>query len=311
MKKLLLALMILASAGAGLFALNHAAAHGRQQLQAEQTAWRTQAEALAQAQAEQAVLTAKLRDLQRQGQASAPAATLDPALADSLLTNNLPPGSPELQEKLLAAFGAGANSSAGYVLVTKAALKASTLRPLKTFPDNEKLTDAVRGVLAITPQEQQSVEAAFADAFAAAATWAKANVQRGGPSGDMLVRYTIPADTNFEQASTEKLFSTVNGILGQERNDLLRGYFQAHRIFEDGAIGDRTNILEIYRVPGQSALRYRAGWKWENAEAINTRPEPIKLARFPAAFSFVFPGGWQEIARREGIELREGPDPKP
>jgi hypothetical protein len=44
--------------------------------------------------------------------------------------------------------------------------------------------------------------------------------------------------------------------------------------------------------------------KWE---AINTYPEPIHTNRFPAAFSYVLPGGWQELAQREGIELVEPP----
>jgi hypothetical protein len=311
MKRVLLAITIFATAGVCLFALSHTAGLGRQQLQAGQTAWRTQTQQLAEVQAEQVALVAKVRDLKRDLQDGAAAAAPDSALADFLLTNDSRSASPEMQDKMLAGFGRGGNSSNNYVLVSKAALRTTTLRPLQTFPNGHKLTDAVRGLLAITPEEQESVEAAFAEAFSADAVWAKANVQREGPSGDVLVRYTIPADPAFEQPLTRKLFSTINAAVGEERGELLRGYFQTYRLYEDGAIGDRTNILEIHHVSGQPGLGYRSGWKWENSETINTYPEPIKPNKFPYAFFFVFPGGWQEIAQREGFELPEEFNKKP
>ena len=162
-----------------------------------------------------------------------------------------------------------------------------------------------------TPEEQQSVEVAFAEAFEADAGWAKANMQREGPEGNMLVRYTLPTDPAFEQALTSKLFSTIKAAVGEERGDLLRAYFEQYRLYADGGIVDRTNILEVHRLSGQPGLGYRSGWKWENSEAINTYPEPIKPNRFPAAFFFVFPGGWQEVAEREGFELPEEFNKKP
>jgi hypothetical protein len=46
----------------------------------------------------------------------------------------------------------------------------------------------------------------------------------------------------------------------------------------------------------------------EGASAINTDPEPIRTNRFPAAFRYIFPGGWQELAQREGLEFVEPAD---
>ena len=311
MKRLLLALTIFAAAGACLCALSYTAGRKRQQFQAAQTAWRTQTQQLGEAQAEQAALAAKVRDLKRELRSAAATPPMDPALVNFLRTNDTRFASPEMQDKLLAGLGRGGNSSGGYVLVSKAALKTTTLRPLKTFPNGHKLTDTVRGVLAITPEEQHSVEAAFAEAFEADAVWAKANMRREGPDGNLLVRYTLPTDPAFEQALTAKLFSTINTAVGDERGSLLRAYFDSHRFHEDGGIVDRTNILEVHRVPGQPGLGYRSGWRWENSEAINTYPEPIKPNKFPAAFFFVFPGGWQEVAQREGFELPEESNKKP
>lgn len=303
MKKILLALTIFATAGVCFYALSNTASHERQQVRAIQTAWLTQTQHIAEVQAEQAALSAKVRDLKRELRSGATTASIDPGLVDFLLVSDMKSASLEMQDKILSEFGRGGNSSSSYVLVSKATLTNTTLMPLKTFPNCEKLTDAVRGVLAITPEEQQSVASAFAEAFGAVAAWAKANVQREGPSGDLLVRYTIPVDPVFEQALTDKLFSTINAAIGDERGELMRKFFEYWRISEDGAIGERTNILSIHRISGQPGLGYRAGWKWGDSETINTYPEPIKPKNFPDAFLFLFPGGWQEVAQREGFEL--------
>lgn len=305
MKRIILCLMIFATAGVCFYALRNAAGHRQQEFVANQAAWLVQTQQLAEVQAERAALTAKVRDLKRELRSSGATAFMDPALLAFLLTNDIKSASLEMQDKILTGFGQGGNSSGSYVLVSKAALTNYTLKPLKTFPNGEKLTDAVRGVLAITPEEQQFVEAAFAEALGAVTAWAKANVQREVASEDMLVRYTIPTDPAFEQALSNKLFSTINTAIGDERGGLMRKFFEHWRISEDGAIGDRTNMLSIHRVSGQPGLGYRAGWKWAHSEAINTFPEPIKPKNFPYAFLFVFPGGWQEVAKRDGFDLPE------
>ncbi|HWQ92033.1 MAG TPA: hypothetical protein VN673_10205 [Clostridia bacterium] len=296
--------MIVATASAWFGSLSVATRRARQQLRTEESIWRTLTQELAETQAEREALTAKVDQLQIESRGVT--AAVDPVLASFLLSKEGRPASPETQEKILAEFGRGRNSSAGYVLVSKAALRTTALRPLKPFPESHRLSEVVCSVLAITPEEQQSVEAAFAQTFEKTAAWAKANVQRDGPSENMLVRYTLPADPEFERVSTEKLFSAINATLGKERGELMRGYFEHFRVYEDGAMGNRTNILEIHRTPGQSTLGYRSGWKWENSEAINTYPEPIAADKFPACFFFVFPGGWQEVAQRESFDLPEG-----
>lgn len=311
MKKILLALIIVATAGAWFSALSIAKVRARQQLRREEGTCSTLTQQLAAVQTTREALTAEVNRLQVEAGRSGSAVAVAPALADFLLSKNGRMASPDIQDKILAEVKRGGGLSADYALVSKAALRAAAVRPLKSFPDVTRLTDTVRGVLAITPEEQQSVELAFARAFEGLAAWAKANVQREGPSENTLVRYTIPADPAFEKASTEALFSDISAIVGEERGELMRSYFEYFRIYEDGAIGSRTNILEIDRVTGQSTLGYRAGWKWDKSEAMNTDPEPIKPNKFPVAFSFVFPGGWPEVAQREGLELPEAFTHKP
>jgi len=64
-----------------------------------------------------------------------------------------------------------------------------------------------------------------------------------------------------------------------------------------------TNKLELWRVPGKSGLFQRSGWDMGSWSAMNTFPEPVPASRFPAAFNYIFPGGWQEVAQREGLEM--------
>ncbi|MEO7300144.1 MAG: hypothetical protein ABI042_16390 [Verrucomicrobiota bacterium] len=303
MKKIIFALAVFVITGIGFVALSNVSNRRQQQLNTHQADWLVRNQQLDQIQAEHATLATQVRDLKRKLQRSLGATPIDPGLAEFLLSNDIKLATPETQERILANFGSGENSSDNYVLVSKAALTNSVLKPLKNFPNTEKLTDAVRGVLAITPEERQSVESIFAEAFDALGDWAKANVQREAESGDMLARYTIPADSAFAQMQTNKLFSNISAVIGEERGELMRKFFQHNRIYSDGGIGDGTNILSIHRISASPGFGYRAGRKWDRSETINTYPEPIKPNRFPAAFRFIFPGGWEELAQREGWEL--------
>jgi hypothetical protein len=310
MKKILLMLMICATAAFGFYGLSEAINRGRHRLREDRAIWLTQTQQLAEVRAEMATLTEKIRDLKQNLQPDGVVKPGDRAVLDFLLNGDLKSASPEMQDKLLAEVNGDGHLSGSYVLVSKAALGNATLRPLKKFPDGEKLSEAARNVLAITPEEQQTVEGAFAEALGAVAEWAKANVRREGPTEDMLVRYTIPADPAFEEALTNRLFSTINAAIGNERGALMSKFFSVWRLYEDGAIGERTNVFSLHRISGQPGLGYRAGWEWrdnprELSSAINTFPEPIKPERFPYSFLFVFPGGWQEVAQREGFELPE------
>src|SRR4249920_402296 len=72
---------------------------------------------------------------------------------------------------------------------SKAALLQTALNPVKAFPNKAKLTDAVCGILAITPQERSIVEGALAENLEALSAWARANVQREGPKDALLAQY--------------------------------------------------------------------------------------------------------------------------
>ncbi len=305
MKKLFILIPVLLMASFGLVALSKSAARNEREFQAAQTVWQTQTQQLAETQAELARLTEKVKQQKQELRANTPAAAaVDPELAKNFLNHDAKPVPQGLQDRLMASLGRGGNSSPSYGLVSKAALANAHLKPLKKFPDNAKLSDEACSALAITPEEKQAVESAFAEAFGEIGAWVKAHVQRDGPEGDKLVQYTIPADDAFESAMTNRLFSSISSVVGNERGELLQKFFEHYRLYEDGGVGDRTNILSMYRITNAPGFGYRAGWIWsDRSEAVNTYPEPIELGRFPNAFRFLFPGGWQDVAEREGFEL--------
>lgn len=304
MKKISVALTLFLISAACLVALNQSVNQQARALQATQALWQTQTQQLAETHAQVDALAAKTRDQKQELHNLMAASPTEPAAAADLLTNDVRHAPPESQTRWLESFGPGKNSTANYVLVSKAALAKSDVRPLKSFPNNAKLGDAVRGLLAITPDEQLAVESAFTNAYTAIAAWARENVQREGPTGDLLAQYSIPADAAFRGTLMTNLFSDINSAIGVERGDLLRKYFDSYALYEDAAIGDRTNILAIYRSTNSPGYAYRAGWRWANhSEAINTFPEPILPNRFPLAYRFVFPSGWPEVAQREGFDL--------
>ena len=304
MKQILIALTLFSMAAVCLVALSSSANHSKQALQAIQTDWLTRTQQLAEIRAEKELIEAEISDRKINQPGSHAASGIDPELSKFLLTKDIKSASPKMQNRLLASFGPGEKSSGRYVLVGKAALQGANLNPLKKFPDSEKLTDQVRGVLAITPDEQQAVESAFAGAFEAIGNFAREKVQREGPTNEMLVQFTIPADRAFREKMTANLFSSISSVIGNERGELLRKIFEIYGLYEDGAVGDRTNVLSLHRITAAPGFGQRSGWKWANgSEAVNTDPEPIKLDRFPCAFRFIFPGGWEELAEHEGIEL--------
>lgn len=304
MKKILIAFTLCLITGTSLVALSNSGGRLERELRAEQAAWQAQTQQLAEIQTETAMLKAKIGERKQELQSRVATTVIDPELAAFLLTNNLKFASSELQDRLLASFGRGGNFSGGYVLVTKAALANANLKPLKNFPDGEKLSDAVRGTLAITAAEQPVVESVFAETYGVIGTWAKQNLQREGPVDAMLAQYVLPTDGAFRESLTKNLYSNLNAAIGAERGELLRKFFEHYGIYEDGAIGARTNILSIHRIAAPPGYGYRSGWREaDGSEAINTYPEPIKPKNFPYPFRFVFPGGWQEVAQREGFEL--------
>jgi hypothetical protein len=227
---------------------------------------------------------------------------LDPEIAAWLLKGNYASISESLAPKVLAAAGyPWANptnyeeDSSNYVLVTKETLRQITV----SWNDrgSNMLGDWVCGLLAITPDERQQIDSASDRTRNSFTEWAKANLQREGPSDDQIVRYTIPASPELARSLTNDLYGSFCNIIGVERSQLLWAYEDFWFEMRLGKFGSVSNNLIIYKMPDnpRSSIWYQY---WPPGHG-----GPVPQEDLSGLFASLFPGGWREIAQREGFEL--------
>lgn len=304
MKRILLAISILSVGGAGLLALNSAVQQAQRELRLNEAAWQTQTQQLALVESQHTTLTRLVADSKRElrGRQAGRFAGESP-LAALLRLEQFERLTPEEQEQLREELGLNWHSSDHWLLVSKATLRNVGLRALKA----SELTDAACGVLAITPGERLSLDAAFGRVRDEFSAWATAHLQREGPSGETVARYTIPADPEFAAGLTNELFAALNVTLGAERAELLSRYSGDWLQIETGYLGAVTNTLSVLRQSrdgGEPKLYYKLTRQGAgNLGNMQEGPGLIIPQYFPPAFKKVFPGGWAEVARREGFEL--------
>jgi hypothetical protein len=73
-----------------------------------------------------------------------------------------------------------------------------------------------------------------------------------------------------------------------------------------------TNTLSVLRkadTDGQPAFFYELARKGLNS-SMSEGPGKINTQYFPPAWRNIFPGGWPEVAQREGFELPDWPPDK-
>jgi hypothetical protein len=76
-----------------------------------------------------------------------------------------------------------------------------------------------------------------------------------------------------------------------------------------GYLGGVTNTLSVLKKPasdGQQMLLYKLT-RTGPFSSMSQGPGEIHAEYFPPAWKNIFPGGWQEVAQREGFSL---PDEK-
>ncbi len=219
--------------------------------------------------------------------------SLDPELRTWLLGGQYGQISDRLSPKLSAALGLQWGDCTNFVLVSKNTLSSVSV----SFNEGSNmLSDSVCGLLAIRPEERAQIEAACAETRATFAHWAEANLTRTLDDG--LPTYVIPPSPELARALTNTLFSAMGTVLGPERASILWRYEDYWCGMELGHFGAVANTLELTRHldgPSNAAIYYYADWPRGHGG-------PIATENIPGTFQNVFPGGWDEILSREGLE---------
>jgi len=258
--------------------------------------------ACAEAEAQQAVLRQNISTQKAQSLVVGQEAHLSPALIDWLLAGNFSEVPDSLVAELRSALDLPPNPSADFVLVSKASLRR--LQP-RSPGRNDVLSGSLCALLALSPEQRHEIETALSNSRREFSEWARQNLQRDGPQGDTLVRYTIPAANDPDDSITNRLMAKLSALIGPERTDLFCSFADTWFQIETGWLGSVTNTLSVLRRPGsdgQPALFYHLTREGPHS-ALGEGPGPIQPQFFPPVWRNVFPGGWPEIAQREGFEL--------
>jgi len=306
MRKLLLAILILSAGAAGFGRLRRAAADAQGSVEQTRVEWAAVNHRVEELEKLITGLKADVKEKRARLDRASVQTRFSPellAVLDRDLAPNWPKKVPsELRERL----GIAWTNSADYILVAKSVLKNLYF---SSPGERGNLKSPVCAVLAITPDERAAIEAAMRQAEADHATWTITNVIRTEPTGDVVAHYTIPANRDQARTILEPLMETVKTTLGRERTELLQ-HFAGGWLLGLGRLGDQDTTLIVRRHVEGNQSRLGLEVRYEPAAGDPDEDRSIGVnsvtgRSFPPAFRAVFPGGWRELAEREGFTLPE------
>lgn len=322
MKRVLLAILILAT-GTTVFCAFHSANTGlRKELAAQQAAWQTQTQQLAQLHFEKQQVVERVNETKRM-LAAQPSLPAHQQLAEKILAgDSLQNLSAAEREQLLAALDFSWNTTGDYLIVSKKSLEGISLDGMKGL----KLTAAARAVLAITPAEAATIETMTRQLGDERSIWATDHVQRTEPNGNILAHYSLPMDEEFSRRQQQTFTNAVLGALGEQRAQWLQqfsyGWMQdvglltgpimsgipAELLANMPATEKKPTTLKVerYESGNNTSLNYTLE---QAGGSMSTGVDPWQP--FPEAFRPLFPGGWADLAEREGFELPKEFSQKP
>jgi hypothetical protein len=316
MKRALLAILILAAGTTVFCGFRNAVLKTQKESALQKAAWQTRTQQLARLHFEQQQLTERLDETRQllAGQAPLPALT---QLAEKVLSGaSLQNLSAAESEQLLAELGFNWNTTGDYIIVSKKSLAGISFDGIKAA----KLTTVARETLAITPAEQAAIEMMTRQLGDAWAAWAREHVQRTEPGGKVLAQYTLPVDAQFSQSQLDVFTNGIFSALGGQRAQWLQDHsLQWMQVSGLQAGLDFSKIPAEYQSTMSSSdyqnqptvvtlSRYQAGddqqINFTLEQAGNTMSTVVSSWQpFPEAFRCIFPGGWEELAQRDGFEL--------
>jgi len=195
-------------------------------------------------------------------------------------------------------FGIAWTNSAEYILLSKAALKNIYLQGVD---QKGIVTPTACAVLGLTPTERATIEAALKRVEAEHAAWMATAVQRVEPAGDVLADYRLPANPKLAQQIEYEGTALLTETLGPDRTKLLQEYAGAW-CGGHGNLGEKGIRFTVRRrTEGtQPVLWYQQEEQDGTSSSCDVSP-----GDFPDLLRSLLPGGWRDLAQREGFPLPE------
>lgn len=299
MKQFFLASLITAGATTSFFAIHSQSASLREMTAERREQLRAQTARLEQMRTERDELQQQVADARQNANTPEVKISTDD-LAEEFARTGLKNPSPAQADRLRAELGFNWNSLPDYVVVSKKSLPRISLTAIR----DAKLTAAARAALAITPDEQAAIDAELQRVDNEYKTWALAHTKREEPSGDVVAKYVLPADPQSSN-TLQSLSTVVRSALNSDERDQLFfrhswNWGDAHQLTVPALEGWPCQTTMVVRRSGNSLM---LDLKQPNS-SISSSITPSQP--FPEAFLPLFPGGWQELAQREGFELPKG-----
>jgi hypothetical protein len=224
-----------------------------------------------------------------------PAGRTDPlamAFAESAL-KNLSAGN---AERLLADLGYDWNSMGDYLFVSKTSLPEIRMSGIR----GAKLTKAVCAALAMTPDEQETINGEIQRLTSDYTSWLRTHVQQEEPSGKILAKFMLSADPQFAGVASNAFTDVIYSTLGDQRARLLQQYswdwMESMGMFGNGQTPDKSTSMTITREGDTLMMELRQAMSSMSCGITPYQP-------FPGAFHPLFPGGWKDLAQHAGFEL--------
>src|SRR5436190_8611172 len=221
MKRLLLALTIVAAGAVAFSMLRTSAVRSNVESSLNRDALLVERESLVRAQKRHTELTTRVHELKHEPGVQ-PRAGVEMQFANLITSNGISRLTPEMRERLFAELGFNWNSGSDFVVVSKDSLPKLKLRMGAVRGD--RLTDAVCGVLAIKPEERAAIESVMADMAAQLKTWVMSHAQRTEPQDDVVAKYSLPIDADLSQSRSNAFAAAIISALGNERGRLMLDY---------------------------------------------------------------------------------------
>jgi hypothetical protein len=296
MKRLLIAFGILAATAVLTGALRNETTHAAQATASRRELWRVQNQRLDEMREERERLREQAREAKSEAAERAPVAGPD-ELAAEFAANGLKNLSPEKAERLLAELGLSWNSSGDYLFVSKTSLPEIGVSAIRR---GGKLGAAARAALAITPDEQASIETETQRLASDYESWVRTHAQREEPSGKIVAKYVLTADPEYSENASNAFAGIIYSTLGPQRAALLEQYSSTWMtslgMWGIGSGDNQSTSLTLSREGDSLMLSVRQAMSSMSCAVSPGQP-------VPDAFRPLFPGGWKELAGREGFEL--------